>query len=136
MVSDVKSSGALVDHLLDRAMHPRVGFFGQPLLGELVEVSPAFERPVADEEMALDVPDHALVLALGPGSAGLADPGIEVIERRQIQEALVEPRLASDGMLQYRRLLVIHQHVLQYTTKVLQTANQALKGVFDVFPAS
>ena len=46
-------------------MDPLVGFLAQPLLGGLVQVGPALEGAVADEEVVLHVPDVPLVLALG-----------------------------------------------------------------------
>jgi hypothetical protein len=58
-------------------VHAAVGFLAEPLLGELVEMGPALEGPVADEEVLLDVPDVALALALGLGARPATGPRAE-----------------------------------------------------------
>src|SRR6185436_1500811 len=51
---------ALGHDLVHRAVHPRVGLLPEPLLGEPVEMGPALEGAVADDEVVLDVADVAL----------------------------------------------------------------------------
>src|SRR4029453_18696536 len=77
---------ALGHDLVHRAVHPRVGFLPQPLLGEPVEMGPALEGAVADEEVVLDVADVALVLPFGLGASGPAGAGAEAVVAGQSGE--------------------------------------------------
>ncbi|GEM_PF-6338157 len=54
----------LGDDFPDSAVDALVGLLAQPLLCELIEMVPAVEAPIADEEVLRDVPDVALVLPL------------------------------------------------------------------------
>jgi hypothetical protein len=67
------------------AVHPRVGFLPKPLLGELVEMGPALEGAVADEDVMLHVADVALVLALGLGAGRPTGAWPEAVVAGQIR---------------------------------------------------
>ena len=78
--------------LVHGAVHPRVGLLAQPLLGELIEMGPAVEGPVADEEVVLDVADLALVLALGPGPRRPTGARPEAVVAGEIEKPGIEAR--------------------------------------------
>jgi hypothetical protein len=73
-------------------MNTRIRFLPQPLFGQLVEVSPALELPVSDEEVMLHLTHHAFVLALGAWASRLAGLRGEPIVAGQIQEDQRSPR--------------------------------------------
>ena len=95
-------------------------------------MSPAFKGAVAHKEVILDVPHHALVFALGPGSIRLAGPRGEAVVESQIQKALVEARHPpQDGpalhISGYPPALALRD-----PAKVLQAADQAFVGVLGI----
>ena len=81
---------ALGHDLVEGAVHAGVGFLAEPLLGELVEMRPALEGPVADEEVMLDVADVAFVLPFGLGARRPTGPGAEAVVPRQVEEPGME----------------------------------------------
>jgi len=98
---------AVAHDFVDRAVDALIGFLPEPLLRELVEMGPALEGAVADEEVVLHVPDVPLVLALGLGSGRPAGPRDEAVMPRQIHEARMETDHAPAGMREHGALLVI-----------------------------
>src|SRR5206468_1168309 len=100
---------ALGDDLVHGAVHARVGFLPEPPLGELVEVGPALEGAIADEEVVLDVPDVALVLALGLRAGRATGPGTEAVVAGQIDEARVELDVAATRVRDDGGLLIVDQ---------------------------
>src|SRR5438034_11641092 len=90
------------------AVDPRIGFFPEPPLEQLVQMGPTLEVAVADEEVAFHIAHHALVLALGLRSGGPARPWPEPVLAGEIKKARMEPRGLADPMLQHRALLIVH----------------------------
>jgi hypothetical protein len=114
----------LGDHFVDGPVDAPVGFLPEPLPGELVQVGPALEGAVADEEVVFHVPDVPLVLALGLRPGGATGPGHEAVVTRQIHEARVEVDRAPAGMRQHRTLLVIDQDLARGAPEPLKGADQ------------
>ena len=77
-------------YFLDGAVHALVGFFPQPLFGQLVQMRPTLKLTIALEEVMLDVAYHPFTFALGPCSIGTAGSGRESIVVAQVQKAFVE----------------------------------------------
>src|SRR6185295_12520800 len=111
---------ALGHDFVDGAVHPRVGLLAEPLLGELVEVGPALEGAVADEEVVLDVADVALVLALGLGPGWATGPGAEAVVAGQIEEPGMELDLAATPMREDGGLLIVDQNLGRPAAKPLE----------------
>jgi hypothetical protein len=94
---------------VDGAVDARVGFLPEPLLGELIEMGPALEGPVVDEEVVLNVADVALVLALGLGACRAAGPRPKAVVAGQVQESGMELDRAAAPMGDDGGLLIVDQ---------------------------
>lgn len=114
------------------AVHPGVGFLPEPLLGQLVEVGPALEGAVADEEVMLDVADVALVLALGLGSGRATGPRAEAIVPGQIEEPGMELDGAAAPMRDDGGLLIVDQDLGRDAPEPLEGPHQRLVGMLGV----
>lgn len=70
----------------------------QPLLGQLIEMRQALEGTVADKEMMLHIPDHALVFALGACPIGTAGPRLKPVMPGQVQKPGIKPHGFANAM--------------------------------------
>ena len=113
-------------------MYSRVGFLPEPLLGELVEMGPALEGPVADEEVVLDVADVAFVLALGLGAGRATGPRAEAVVARQAQEVGMELDVAPAAMGEDGGLLIVDQDLGGDAAEPFEGADEGLVGVLRI----
>jgi hypothetical protein len=102
------------------------------LFGELVEMGPALEGPVAHEEVMLHVPDVPLILALGLRPGRSTGPRDEPIVAGQVDKAGMEADVPTAGMRQHRALLVIDQDLLGSAAEPLEGSDQPFIGVLGV----
>jgi hypothetical protein len=102
------------------------------VLGQLIEMGPAVEGAVADEEVVLDVADVALVLALRLGSGRATGARPEAVMPGQIQEPRMEHDLAAAPMGEHRALLVIDQDFARHAAAPLEGPHQRLVGMLGV----
>jgi hypothetical protein len=123
---------ALGDDLVHGAVHPGIGLLPEPLLGELIEVGPALEGAVADEEMVLDVADVALVLALGLGPRRATGPRAEAVVAGQIEEPGMELDGAPAPMGDDGGLLIVHPDLAGHAAEPLEGPDQRLVGMLGV----
>jgi hypothetical protein len=114
-------------------MDARIGFLPQPLLGELIQMGPAVEGAIADEEVVLDVADVALVFALGLGSCRPTRPRPEAIVSGQIEKPRMEDVAAAARMGDDRALLVIDEDLPRDAAEPLEGADERLVGVLGIF---
>jgi len=94
---------------------------------------PTLELAIADEEVVLDVAHHPFILALRlrPGrTTGLRD---EAVVTGQIEKPWMEPDEAATRMLEYRRLLIVHQDLARHTAEPLKAPDESFIGVRGVF---
>lgn len=104
---------------------------GKPLLQQQVNVREAVELRVTDEEVVLEVFDHAFNLAPGSRSAGATSPGLEVIVLRQLQEAGVKHHIAV-VIFQHGCFLIVDQHGFHAAAEVTEGPHQGLVGVLRI----
>src|SRR5262245_5904583 len=123
---------ALGHHLAHRAVHARVGFLPQPLLGELIEMSPTLERAIADEEVVLHVADVAFILALGLGAGGATSARAEAIVAGQVHEPRVELDVAATPMRDDGGLLIVDENFGGRAAEPLEGAHERLIGMLGI----
>lgn len=81
----------------------------------------AVKAAIALEEVLLHIADHALGLALHPGTLRSAGPGSEAVMASQLQETGVEDYMVTAVMLNDGGFLVIHQGPLALSVNVVVT---------------
>ncbi len=118
--------------LLHRPVAATIRLVPQPVLGELIEMHPTIDGAVADEEVVLDVADHAFVLALRLRPGRSARARYKPIVSRQIHKSWMEPGGATLRMRKGRRRLIVHQHLGQHAAKPLEAPDQPVIGVCGV----
>src|SRR5262249_28262914 len=117
-------AGESVGHdLVDGAVDALVRLLPQPPLGHLVQMRPALEGAVADEEVVFDIADIPLVLPLGLGPGGAAGPGHKSIVAGQIHEARMEANRASARMCEDGALLIVDQDLAGAAAEPLEGAD-------------
>ena len=119
------------DDLAHGAVHPGVGLLAQPLFRDLIQMTPAVERPVAHEEMMFDVADHPFVFALCPRPRRLTRARREAVLTGQIEEARVEAR-PIHPVLEHGALLVVDEHFGRAAAEPLEAADQPFVGMFGI----
>src|SRR4029453_11868505 len=102
------------------------------LLGELIELGPALERPIADEEVMLDVADVAFVLALGLGASRTTGARAEAVVAGQIDEARGELDLAPPPVRDDGGFLIVDQDLGRAATEPLEGPHERLVGVLGI----
>src|SRR3954465_11526859 len=78
---------AFCHYLLNRSLHTLVCLLSKPHFGQLVEVAHTLKRAIADEEVLFDIPNHALIFALGAGTIGPAGSRHKIVVARQVHKA-------------------------------------------------
>lgn len=113
-------------------MAPLIRLCSQPVLDELIEMSPALEGAIAHEDVVLDVAHHPLIFALGLRPGGSAGPRHKAVVARQIHKPRMEPDGPLYGMLQDRRLLIVHEDLARHTAEPVEAPDQPVIGMLRI----
>lgn len=123
---------ALGNDLPDRPLAPLIRLFAQPVLRELIEMGPALEGAIAHKEVVLDVAHHPFILALGLRPGRPTGPRHKAIAARQIHKPRMEPGGPAHGMLEDRRLLIVHQDLSRHTAEPVEAPDQPFIGMLGI----
>ena len=115
----------LPGHPVGRSMHPRVGHHVAPLQSLPVQVGVVGEAD-AGPHVAPHVLDPVLHLALGLGSVGLAQPGLEAHPPGEVQHPLVPDRPLLLVPAQRDHLGIVIKAPVGHAAQILESVDVAL----------